>query len=55
MTENRQFCGQKLHPFYPRYGPLGNSFFSVGNQKILFYNFNTATHGAIKNQNGDFF
>jgi hypothetical protein len=24
-------------------------FFSVGNQKILFHNFNTATHGAHKN------
>jgi hypothetical protein len=22
MTENGTFCGQKLHPFYARYGPL---------------------------------
>jgi hypothetical protein len=26
-----------------------NFFFSVGNQKKLFYNFNTATHGATFN------
>jgi hypothetical protein len=28
---------------------LETSFFSVGNQKNLFYNFNTATHGGLKN------
>jgi hypothetical protein len=47
MTENGTFL-------YPRYGPLGNFFFSVINQNKLFYNFNTATHGGLKNQNFDF-
>jgi hypothetical protein len=28
---------------------LRNFFFSVGNQKKLFHNFNTATHGGLKN------
>jgi hypothetical protein len=34
--------GQKLHP-------LGNFFFSEGNQKKLFYNFKSATDGGLKN------
>jgi hypothetical protein len=37
------FCGQKLHP------RLGN-FFTVENQILLFYNFNTASHGGLKNK-----
>jgi hypothetical protein len=45
------FCHKKLHHFYPRYGPLGNFFFSVGNSIFFVYNFNTATHGGLKNQN----
>jgi hypothetical protein len=40
MTENGTFL-------YPRYGPLWNIFFSLGNQFFLFYNFNTATQ-ALK-------
>jgi hypothetical protein len=29
---------------------LLKTFFSIGNQIFLFYNFNTATHGGLKNQ-----
>jgi hypothetical protein len=43
MTENWQFCGQKLHP-------LGNFYFSEGNNFFLFHNFNTATDGGLKNR-----
>jgi hypothetical protein len=50
MTENWQFCGQNVGSF----GGwilflLETFFFSVGNQKMLCYNFNTATHGGLKN------
>jgi hypothetical protein len=30
--------------------PLGNFFFSVGNQFFLFHNFNAATDGGLKNR-----
>jgi hypothetical protein len=31
------------------------TFFSEGNKKNLFYNFNTATHGGLKNIISEFF
>jgi hypothetical protein len=42
MTEKWQFGHKKLHP-------LGNFFFSGGNNFFLFYNFKSATDGGLKN------
>jgi hypothetical protein len=40
-----------IFPFFAAtIAPAENFFFSVGNQKKLFHNFNTATHGGLKNQ-----
>jgi hypothetical protein len=43
------FCGQKVHPLVVGFYSSWKLFFSVGNQKKSFYNFNTATHGGLKN------
>jgi hypothetical protein len=43
MTENGTFCGHKITPPW-------KLFFSEGNNLFLFYNFNTATDGGLKNQ-----
>jgi hypothetical protein len=45
-----RLCGIKNHIWWLKYGPLGNFFLSVGSQKKQLYNFNTATHGGLKNK-----
>jgi hypothetical protein len=45
-----------IFPFFAAtIAPAENFFFSVGNQIFLFHNFNTATHGGLKNQIVDLF
>jgi hypothetical protein len=38
-----------------KWSVVENFFFSVGNQKKLFHNFNTATHGATFNHVFEYF
>jgi hypothetical protein len=44
------FFGQKVAPLVVGFYSSWKLFFSVGNQKNIFYNLNTATHGGLKNR-----
>jgi hypothetical protein len=46
---------QEGYDWHHRWCNLRNFFFSVGNQIFLFYNFNTTTHGGLKNIIFEFF